>query len=102
MKVKVELVEYKFDLESVKKFTQIAREISSDVRLIGKDENGSDWDISVKSLLCSLIMSQKEQINREHTAHEVDWNTIWCVCEDDIYSAISEFVVVDNIRKIGG
>lgn len=92
MKVKVELV----DLESVKKFTQIARSIDSDVRLIGKDENGANWDISAKSLFCSLIMSQKEQANREHTAHEVDWNTIWCVCEKDIYAAISDFVVVDK------
>ena len=57
------------------------------------DENGNDWNISAKSLLCSLVMSQKDQRDREHTAHEVDWNTIWCECEQDIYSAISEFVI---------
>lgn len=89
MKAKIELS----NITAVKKFTDIVSTIDCDVRLIGKDENGNDWDISAKSLLCSLIMAQREQSEREHTAHEVDWNTIWCVCEKDIYSAISEFVV---------
>lgn len=89
MKAKIELS----NITAVKKFTDIVSTIDCDVRLIGKDENENDWDISAKSLLCSLIMAQREQSEREHTAHEVDWNTIWCVCEKDIYSAISEFVV---------
>ena len=89
MKAEIELS----NITAVKKFTDIVSTIDCDVRLIGKDENGNDWDISAKSLLCSLIMAQREQSEREHTAHEVDWNTIWCVCEKDIYSAISEFVV---------
>lgn len=89
MKAKIELS----NITAVKKFTDIASTVDCDVRLIGKDENGNDWDISAKSLLCSLVMAQREQSEREHTAHEVDWNTIWCVCEKDIYSAISEFVV---------
>lgn len=89
MKAKIELS----NITAVKKFTDIVSTVNCDVRLVGKDENGNDWDISAKSLLCSLIMAQREQSEREHTAHEVDWNTIWCVCEKDIYSAISEFVV---------
>ena len=89
MKAKIELS----NITAVKKFTDIASTIDCDVRLVGKHENGNDWDISAKSLLCSLVMAQREQVEREHTAHEVDWNTIWCVCEKDIYSAISEFVV---------
>lgn len=89
MKTKIELS----NITAVKKFTDIVSTVDCDVRLVGKDENGNDWDISAKSLLCSLIMAQREQSEREHTAHEVDWNTIWCVCEKDIYSAISEFVV---------
>ena len=83
---------YKVDLPTltdVEKFTQIVKSVPEDVRLIGKDENGCDWDISAKSLLCSLIMSQREQSQREHTAHEVDWNTIWCICEKDIYIGIA-------------
>lgn len=90
MKVKVELT----DIDAVRKFTDIAQSVDCDVRLIGKDEHGSDWDISAKSLLCSLVMSQQSQAHREHTAHEVDWNTVWCVCEKDIYTRISEFVVL--------
>lgn len=90
MKAKIELS----NITAVKKFTDIVSTVDCDVRLVGKDENGNDWDISAKSLLCSLVMAQREQSEREHTAHEVDWNTIWCVCEKDIYSAISEFVVV--------
>lgn len=89
MKAKIELS----NITAVKKFTDIVSTVDCDVRLVGKDENGNDWDISAKSLLCSLVMAQREQSEREHTAHEVDWNTIWCVCEKDIYSAISDFVV---------
>ena len=92
----MKMYNYKVDLPTltdVEKFTQIVKSVPEDVRLIGKDENGCDWDISAKSLLCSLIMSQREQSQREHTAHEVNWNTIWCICEKDIYTLISEFTV---------
>ena len=90
MRAKVELT----NISAVEKFTDIVSTVDCDVRLVGKDENGNDWNISAKSLLCSLVVAQREQSEREHTAHEVDWNTIWCVCEKDIYSLISEFVVV--------
>lgn len=90
MKSKIELA----NIDAVKKFTKVVKTVDCDVRLIGKDENGNDWNISAKSLLCSLLMSQRSQTHREHTAHEVDWNTIWCVCEKDIYTLISDFVVV--------
>lgn len=90
MRVKVELT----NIEDVKRFTNIVQSVDCDVRLVGKDENGNDWDISAKSLLCSLVVAQREQTHREHTAHEVDWNTTWCVCDKDIYTLISEFVVV--------
>ena len=89
MRAKVELT----NISAVEKFTDIVSTVDCDVRLVGKDENGNDWNISAKSLLCSLVVAQREQSEREHTAHEVDWNTIWCVCEKDIYSLISEFVV---------
>ena len=59
--------------------------------LTGKDENGNDWELSAKSLFCSLILSAQVQ-HRAHTAHEVDWNTIWCECEKDIYHLIGDFV----------
>lgn len=89
MKAKIELS----NITAVKKFTDIVSTVDCDVRLIGKDENGNDWELSAKSLFCSLLLEAKYQKEREHTAHDVDWNTLWCVCEKDIYSAISEFVV---------
>lgn len=89
MKAKIELS----NITAVKKFTDIVSTVDCDVRLIGKDENSNDWELSAKSLFCSLLLEAKYQKEREHTAHDVDWNTLWCVCEKDIYSAISEFVV---------
>lgn len=90
MRVRIELT----NIEDVKKFHEAVCTVKEDVRVKGKDENGSPWEMSAKSLLCSLILSQRAQENREHTAHEVDWNTIWCECETDIYSLIQDFVVL--------
>ena len=75
----------------VKRFTETVQTVDCDVRLVGKDENGNDWELSAKSLFCSLILEAKVQ-NREHTAHDVDWNTIWCECDKDIYHLISDFI----------
>lgn len=80
------------NINEVKNFTEAVSKVESDVRLIGKDENGRDWELSAKSLLCSLLMPAKLQRNREHTAHDVDWNTLWCACEKDIYCTIRQFV----------
>ena len=76
----------------VDEFTSICQTIPEDVTVKGKDEYGSDWSLSAKSLFCSLIMKQKLQKKRPHTAHEVDWNTIYVECEKDIHSLISKFV----------
>lgn len=81
-------------ITDMKRFTSIVQNVNSDVRLIGKDENGNDWSLSAKSLLCSVVMSTRFQKNREHTAHEVDWNTLYCECNEDIYSLIQEFVKI--------
>lgn len=90
MKVKVELT----NITDVERFTEAVKQVEKDVRLVGKDENGNDWNLSAKSLLCSLVMSKNNQTERPHTAHDVDWNTTWCECEDDIYSLIQDFVVI--------
>lgn len=79
-------------VSEVERFTKIAQGVDVDVRVTGKDENGNYWELSAKSLFCSLILSAKVQKQREHTAHEVDWNTIWCECEKDIYYLIRDFV----------
>ena len=88
MRVKVEFS----STEEIKKFTEAVKSINCDVRLIGKDENGNEWNLSAKSLFCSLIISEKLQKHREHTAHDVDWNTLYCECERDIYAAISAYI----------
>ncbi len=88
MRVPIELVTSK----DVQKFTEICQTVNEEVRLVGKDENGDYWDLSAKSLFCSLILAAKKQCHREHTAHDVDWNTIWCVCERDITNLISAYI----------
>lgn len=75
----------------VDEFTNICKTIPEEVTVKGLDENGCDWSLSAKSLFCSLIMKEKVQKHREHTAHEVDWNTIYVECERDIYSLIAKF-----------
>jgi hypothetical protein len=89
MRVVIELV----TAQDVQEFTAIVAEVDCDVRLVGKDEHGNDWNLSAKSLYGSLILAShaKENAEREHTAHEVDWNTIYCECEKDIYSLIRKF-----------
>lgn len=59
-------------VHDVERFTQLVQTVDVDVRLVGKDENGNDWSLSTKSLLCSLVMSAKLQKDRAHTAHDVD------------------------------
>lgn len=95
MKAKIELPSG----EAVKKFTEAVKTVPCDVRLIGKDENGADWFLSAKSLLCSLFVAQKMQ-NREHTIHELDWNTLWVECDRDISSLIRDFVVTGDTVSI--
>lgn len=83
----------------VEEFTKIVKTVPEDVRLIGLDENGQEWNMSAKSLYCSLIMAAKLQKERDHTAHEVDWNTIWCVCEKDVYEMIKKYVRIEPIKS---
>jgi hypothetical protein len=75
----------------IREFTEICSKIPEDVIMRGKDENGKEWSLSAKSLLCSIVMNAKLQKHREHTAHEVDWNTVYVECERDIYHLISKF-----------
>lgn len=77
----------------IEEFTSICSKVEEEVMLRGKDENGCEWYLSAKSLLCSLVLTARMQKHREHTAHDVDWNTIYVECERDIYSLISKFAV---------
>lgn len=79
--------------KEIEEFVNICSSIPEEVTMRGKDENGCDWYLSAKSLLCSLLMSAKLQKKRKHNAHEVDWNTIYVECERDIYNLISKFAI---------
>ena len=81
----------------VERFSKRVQTVDADVRVRGKDENGDPWEMSAKSLFCSLILAAKIQ-HRQHTAHDVDWNTIRCECKEDIYSIIREFVKENELE----
>ena len=51
-------------ITDIEKFTALVQTVKSDVRLTGKDENGNDWNLSAKSLLCSIVVSTKLQKDR--------------------------------------
>ena len=61
MRVPIELVTG----SDVERFTKAVQTVDCDVRLVGKDENGNDWELSAKSLFCSLILAAQAQ-HREH------------------------------------
>lgn len=88
MRVPIELT----TMDSIKHFSNLVKTVDCDVRLTGKDENGCDWNLSAKSLYGSIILTSALQKKRKHTAHEVDWNTIYCECEIDIYELIKDYV----------
>ena len=78
-------------VHEVEKFTAIVNQVDGDVWLVGYDENGHSWAMSAKSLLGSLLLSAKAQKKRKSTAHNVDWNTLYCECDTDISWLIRDF-----------
>ena len=90
MRQRIELVTTK-DIED---FISNVSTVLEDVRLEGLDENGYLWEVSVKSALGKLILKSKTQ--RDET--NVDWNTIECVCDRDIYSLISKWAVGSQLE----
>jgi hypothetical protein len=77
-------------INDVEEFNAVVSGIDEDVILTGFDENGKPWSISGKSFLASLVIIDGR---RRCTAHNVDWNTIECVCEKDIYTLINKWAV---------
>ena len=75
----------------VEKFAAIVYQVDDDVWLVGYDENGHSWAMSAKSLLGSLLLSAKAQKKCKCTAHNVDWNTLYCECDKDISWLIRDF-----------
>lgn len=77
----------------VSEFTDVVSQINEDVTLVGKDENGNNWTVSGKSLLANLLLVDGVKRAKDNPSHNVDWNTITCVCERDIYSKIRKWAV---------
>ena len=50
--------------------------------------------MNAKSFLNSIVLvaMAKENKEREHNAHEVDYNTLYVLCEDDISSLLNKYV----------
>lgn len=82
-------------INDVEEFNAVVSGIDEDVILTGFDENGKPWSISGKSFLASLVIIDGR---RRCTAHNVDWNTIECVCEKDIYTLISKWAVGSQLE----
>lgn len=78
----------------VKNFTDKVSSVEEDVELVGKDEFGQPWVMNAKSFLNSITLASIASQNKErnHNAHEVDYNTLHVVCEKDISSLLNEFV----------
>ena len=87
MKYEIELT----TMNDVKEFNKIVSRVEGEVRLRGKDEHGSDWELSAKSILCVLLLGGHIQ-HRHHAPQDIDWNAIYCECNKDIYPLIKKFV----------
>lgn len=87
MKVMIELE----TMDDIKRFTEKVNTVKSDVRLSGFDENGKPWDLSAKSLLGVFALSSYIS-KKKHTVDHIDWNVLYCECEEEIYFLIKEFV----------
>ena len=87
MKVMIELT----TMNDILRFTEQINKVNSDVRLLGFDENGRPWDLSAKSLLGALALSAHIG-KKKHTVEHIDWNTLYCECEENIRFLIKEFV----------
>lgn len=87
MKYEIELT----TLQDVQEFTKIVQTAEGEIRLSGKDEYGSRWELSAKSMLCVLLLGGHIQ-HILHADQNIDWNTINCESDNDIYPLIKKFV----------
>ena len=70
-KIKIRLETY----SDVHEFVNIASQIDSNIKLI----DGQDYCINAKSILGSLAA--------------LEWNELYCVSDEDIYSKIAKFAI---------
>ena len=55
-------------LQDVQKFTEIVQQIDADVRLLGRDENGSPWELSAKSVFCTVLFGDTSAAQAQPSA----------------------------------
>lgn len=87
MKCEIELT----TTQDVMEFNKLVQQVDVDVRLRGRDEHGSPWELSAKSMLCVLLLGGHIQ-HKFRAAQNIDWNVIHCECSKDIYPLIKKFV----------
>ena len=87
MKYNIELT----TLDDVKEFTQRIQTAEGEVRLSGKDEHGSAWNLSAKSALCVFLLGGHIQ-HILHADQNIDWNTVVCECDASVYTLIKRFI----------
>ena len=80
-------------ISDIGEFVKTCSQIPSEVIVTGKDENGSNWSLSAKSFLCTVIMTAHLQNKQKQMVQNADWNTIYVECEEDIYNKISKFAI---------
>lgn len=78
-------------MDDIKRFTEKVSTVKADVRLLGFDENGKPWDLSAKSLLGAFALSSYIS-KKKYTVNHIDWNVLYCECEENIHFLIKEFV----------
>lgn len=82
-------------INDVEEFNEAVSKVEEDVILTGFDENGRPWSISGKSFLASLMVIDGR---RKCSARNVDWNTIECICDKDIYTLIEKWAVGSQLE----
>jgi hypothetical protein len=88
MRQRIELI----TSEDVNNFINVVDGIDADVILEGFDENGKPWMANAKSSLATFALVGMTNV-RKNSINSLDWNTLTCVCEKDIYTQIQKWAV---------
>ena len=82
MKGNNNLIRTKINIDTTTKvheFVGIANHMNGTVRLLGRDEEGTESIVNARSLVGVL--------------YSTEWNEVWCECESGEYSKIQKFAV---------
>lgn len=93
MRQRIELI----TKQDVDEFTAIIENLDVDVNLEGYDEHGKPWITNGKSYLANIALMGVVNARKE-AFRNVDWNTITCVCEKDIYTLIKKWAIGSELE----